>query len=1390
MSDNKDIELRIRARDYSRKTFEQITTAVADLTKAQDAQIAASKRGEVGLRALEKSYNDLESAGQGLLKQSSLIKQFESQKAAAEQAAEGVKTAREAQLEYGKSLVGLEKITKRQESKVVSLSNAVARAEGRFQKAGDRVEATGAKMKRAGLDTADLAGQQDKLRAGVDKVNAALAKQDTAVDGHADAMKRLAEANRLKAESDAKLAADTKLENALKAQRLAMAAVADEAVAASKDYKTLGVGARTLTRNVTDTASAIHKLIDPAGAARKTLKGLEGQVDGLSDKLDNAKKPVEGLNDVMRGLRDNQRVISSMAELSDKFRHQTTVVRAARTEFKSAQRDVRDAAEAIRSAEAPTAALTQKLQAAQNRLRSASGEFRRQADAARVTQRALRDAGIQTNALADADRRLADAATKTAGAVDRATESFKRHGASAKTAGRNLGIFESNGRTTLGMVQRLRGEVLALATTYAGLQGAINLANGAVDAYKLRQKVMTQLTVATKGDVAQAAKEWDYLTQMTDAYGIKMEDAAQSYGKFAVSSTQIGLSLDEARFIFENIAKSGRVMKLSSDDLRGVFLALEQMMSKGQVYAEELRGQLAERLPGAIAQFAAGNEMTVQELTKALEDGAVKADAVINFARQMGKTSEVGAAQAANSVEAAEARLANAMLNFNLGLADSGFIDAYTSLIERLTEFLNSDEGTAAAEQLGVAFIKVAESIGWAVENMETLKTILMWFAGYKLAKMVFGIGRSVATAYRELKKFTGGFGAAGKAAEAAGKSGGVFLRSLKLLLRFIPLVGTALLAWDVGKIMYDNSTSFSYFVDKFISEGGIMIDWAIGALKTLGLAAEGEFGMIKDMWADINSNVIKTRASFDKRPAPFSNKDEVDGKDGKDGKDSKKPAFKPTEDPGTGATARDRDIASLEKSIEKAEKAAAKRDMASRQAEQRKSLSGRLDLIDKEFAGQRAQAQAVDGKEGADLQARLDKVIRERKVAEERKFNAEQATSRRSEADKRVSLAKDVANQLERIEADLANKVVKIDPLATPAERVAAAVNAAGNAYTKVYKDIERLGGADGAAARAKLDALVAQTKELERQKATLAEIELATKNVANLQAMADAKAAQVRAEMKTGEVGVSDGYAQLRAINEERIRGLQEATAEALKFAEANKAAMDPLAYEQLTANLKTVQADMTGVTSATNIAATTMLNGLGGAGDMALDSLHGSMVDLINNTGSLGDVFASLGQATAQFFSQLLLDIAKAIVKQTILNAISSYGGGGAGGSVASAVLHAGGTVGSSSTSRSRSISPSMFNGAQKYHTGGLPGLASSEVPAILEKGEEVLAKNDPRNIMNGGGVDAGGAQEQQGVKFVLVDDRAGLEQAMMSAQGDKIIVQGLKRNLSTVRQMINK
>lgn len=68
-----------------------------------------------------------------------------------------------------------------------------------------------------------------------------------------------------------------------------------------------------------------------------------------------------------------------------------------------------------------------------------------------------------------------------------------------------------------------------------------------------------------------------------------------------------------------------------------------------------------------------------------------------------------------------------------------------------------------------------------------------------------------------------------------------------------------------------------------------------------------------------------------------------------------------------------------------------------------------------------------------------------------------------------------------------------------------------------------------------------------------------------------------------------------------------------------------------------------------------------------------------------------------------------------------------------------FHSGGVIGQPAPAN-RSVSPAVFRGAPRYHTGGLAGLAPDEVPAILRAREEVITEDDPRHRFNlgaGGG-----------------------------------------------------
>ena len=102
--------------------------------------------------------------------------------------------------------------------------------------------------------------------------------------------------------------------------------------------------------------------------------------------------------------------------------------------------------------------------------------------------------------------------------------------------------------------------------------------------------------------------------------------------------------------------------------------------------------------------------------------------------------------------------------------------------------------------------------------------------------------------------------------------------------------------------------------------------------------------------------------------------------------------------------------------------------------------------------------------------------------------------------------------------------------------------------------------------------------------------------------------------------------------------------------------------------------------------------------------------------------------------------------------------------------------------------RSVAVEAFTNAARYHEGGLAGFKPGEVPAVLMKNEEVLTRDDPRHVLNGGKAAAGAPTDSAGNRFVLVDDRARVPEAMASSEGEKVTLVHLKKNIATLKQWL--
>jgi tape measure domain-containing protein len=140
------------------------------------------------------------------------------------------------------------------------------------------------------------------------------------------------------------------------------------------------------------------------------------------------------------------------------------------------------------------------------------------------------------------------------------------------------------------------------------------------------------------------AKNMEFLRKVTGELGLDLESASRGFKTIASSALPAGMSADSVRKTFESVAKASTAMGLSAEETEGIFLALGQMISKGTVQAEELRGQLGERLPGAFNLAAQSMGVTTFQLNKMLEQGqVVTADFLPKFVAELDKTYSAGA---------------------------------------------------------------------------------------------------------------------------------------------------------------------------------------------------------------------------------------------------------------------------------------------------------------------------------------------------------------------------------------------------------------------------------------------------------------------------------------------------------------------------------------------------------------------------------------------------------------------------------------------------------------------------------------------------------------------------------------------------------------------------
>lgn len=174
----------------------------------------------------------------------------------------------------------------------------------------------------------------------------------------------------------------------------------------------------------------------------------------------------------------------------------------------------------------------------------------------------------------------------------------------------------------------------ALAVVYVGYKIAASL----LDAGKQVNALEGQFQALT-GNTSQAAGILEKVIKISRQTGQSVEVLAPAFAKFAIAADGTGASMAEVEKQFTVVASAATKLQLSTEQTEGIFRALEQMMSKGTVQAEELRGQLGDRLAGAVQIAARAMGVTTAELQKMMKAGELVTSGFLpKFIDELAKT--------------------------------------------------------------------------------------------------------------------------------------------------------------------------------------------------------------------------------------------------------------------------------------------------------------------------------------------------------------------------------------------------------------------------------------------------------------------------------------------------------------------------------------------------------------------------------------------------------------------------------------------------------------------------------------------------------------------------------------------------------------------------------
>lgn len=1387
----KDVELIFRGEDRASPTIKSVRKNVGDLSKAIDDQIRLAERGEGSVDELAKAYRALKDAQGDVGEIAKLATAYENINAKLAEQSKKVEEARAKQAaanaEYDKAETKTKRLTAAREAADRRLAGAIQK-EAELQQ---QVRELGAALDAAGGDSKSFAATQDAVRqAAIETARAlrdAAAAMDTFKGKQAGGQANIAAAaelerfnqmaagsglpqaqinfistleNRMEAlnaairEDQASMAALNREFNdraaADAAQRVrGMAAALDEADAAAARLKAtagfrqmaseIAAGARDISRfgPQMDTtaasgqrlADALQAILNPTQAAANNLQTVNGILDQAEASLTGNKRRLSEYNESLNDLQAASAGLQNIAKSVDDFRRQEAAVASARREMDAAQAEVLQLASAIQASDAPTEQMASALQKAEANLEKLGLAHQREITKLKQYETALTSAGVDVNKLDAAQEALIASSNRLAAAQQKIT-------ATTRGRGSFLGLNPQE-MTQLGyqvndiIVSLASGQNPLMVLTQQGAQIGQIIPGAFAKIVRFAPQIAALAAVVlTLAGAMKTAGDETRRAQMGESlsaqFGGDVSTTATEWAEFARQLENAGIKAEETR---------GKLTQLAADGL-----STDQM----QAYIDTAKD---------VAQ------VTGVEMTEALDQ--------VRSAFQGGMEDIIALDAETNAYTDSELDLIQSL--YDQGKADEARTLALQIYQQKMDDVAGAQRGPwkTAVDQLGQAWNNFLSWLGntapidWVRDKLHDMAvgaayvaTLLNQIASGKgidtnaAAKTALGIGRprAQAAAPDPNRRTAGGrrlLADADREYRQATATTRAQREALVVEQARNDAAREGLSTRETADLIVRRSAAFAAQEDqkeaKRATAAGKRADAAArkreAAARRSARAAEAEQNRIENM----EEALVRSLESLDAKVAKNS-----------------------TESLERRLSAIDTEYQKLFRSIEEYSQKTGGRGM----------IGGRT--IDQARAHVEAQKTALKNYETMEFyEKRISDIEKER--AERLDTIADQVargliSPEQGLADSKRVIDEMAAKTTEMAEAGLAFAISIRG--ATPDPRLEALIakfqnsvqnNSGGQnqrAYNAVFTDQVE-------AAEGRLNQLAAQRNQLIELENLKVQMGLQTRRQA--------------------QQNIMQHYAQTRTAILQHITQIETlARAYAGTLTPEMQAYFDALRarIEGVKLEAQGVDASFTSLRESVNQLLTSNIVGF-------VDSVAQSFANLVSGQSSVMGFFESIGLALLKMIASILQTVATLIIQALILDAVDKMTGG-----ILKPLLqvmaatvsfnHEGGIAGRDGFQRK--VNPLVFANAPRYHTGGIAGLEPNETAAVLKKGEEVLTESDPRHRANGGLSPEGGGGPS-GIRQVLAIGDEEIANAMNGSAGERTFMTFLKRNKTTIRQMLD-